>query len=103
MKPSLRVVALFAAAPLPSLASAETLAPTDAQSEAILAGNSEASVDAAPVGHPGDPTGRKVHGEMGVAIGSHGLRGVYGTAAIPLGAEAGAVVSVESSRYGRAR
>ena len=96
MKPSLRVVALFAAALSPSLASAETLALTDAQREAVLAGNSEASVAA-------DPTGRKVHGELGVAIGSRGLRSVYGTAAIPLGGDADAVVSFESSRYGRGR
>jgi hypothetical protein len=33
-------------------------------------------------------------------IGTHGTRGAYGTAAIPLGDNAGAVVSFESSRYG---
>ena len=33
-------------------------------------------------------------------IGTGGARDFYGTAAIPLGDHAGAVVSVESSRYG---
>ena len=45
-------------------------------------------------------TGRGIHGEVGVMIGSHGTRGVYGTADIPLGDNAGATVSFESSRYG---
>jgi hypothetical protein len=33
-------------------------------------------------------------------VGSHGTRGIYGTAAVPLGDNAGAVVSFENSRYG---
>ena len=48
-------------------------------------------------------TGRGIHGEVGVMIGSHGTRGVYSTADIPLGDNAGATVSFESSRYGYGR
>jgi hypothetical protein len=44
-----------------------------------------------------------VHGEVGVMIGSHGTRGAYGTADIPLGQNAGATVSFESSRFGYGR
>ena len=44
-----------------------------------------------------------IGGEIGAAIGSNGMRGAYGTAAIPLGAHGGAVVSFESSRYGARR
>jgi hypothetical protein len=36
-------------------------------------------------------------------IGSHGTRGIYGTAEIPLGDNAGAVVSFENSRFGYRR
>ena len=46
---------------------------------------------------------RRIHGEFGVMIGSHGTRGAYGTADIPLGDNAGATVSFESSRYGYPR
>ena len=49
----------------------------------------EAALDAAssglPInGAPGFGDG-KPHGEMGVAVGSNGLRAVYGTTVIPLG------------------
>lgn len=44
-----------------------------------------------------------IHGEVGAMIGSNGTRGIYGTAAIPLGDNAGAVVSFENSRYGYPR
>ena len=44
-----------------------------------------------------------VHGEVGVMIGSHGTRGIYGTADVPLGDNAAASVSFESSRFGYRR
>jgi hypothetical protein len=47
--------------------------------------------------------GRGIHGEVGIVIGSHGTRGVYGTADIPLGENAGATVSFESSQFGYRR
>lgn len=47
--------------------------------------------------------GRGIHGEIGFMIGSNGTRGAYGTADIPLGDNAGATVSFESSRFGYRR
>lgn len=50
-----------------------------------------------------DRAALEVYGEVGVAVGSNGARAIYGTAAIPLGNHAGAVVSFESSRFGNRR
>jgi hypothetical protein len=61
----------------------------DAGAEATTSDFSEGRVD------------NGVHGEIGMMIGTNGARGVFGTAAIPLGQNAGAVVSVEDSRFGR--
>lgn len=99
-------LALIAALGCATIATAQTAPPetlslTDAQKADISAQATEDSVDAARAGLDG--TGapdRKIHGEVGVMIGSHGSRGAYGTAAIPLGDHAGAVVSFENSRYG---
>lgn len=44
-----------------------------------------------------------IHGEIGAMIGSHGTRGIYGTAEIPLGDKGAAMVSFESSRFGYRR
>ena len=44
-----------------------------------------------------------IHGEIGAMIGSHGTRGIYGTAEIPLGDNGAAMVSFESSRFGYRR
>jgi len=47
--------------------------------------------------------GRQVHGEIGAMIGTGGTRGIYGTAAVPLGDTGMAIFSFENSRYGRLR
>jgi hypothetical protein len=77
-----------------------TMSLSDAQKADILSHNSEESVEAARDGiSDASPNGRRqIHGEMGVMIGSHGTRGAYGAAAIPLGDNAGATVSFESDR-----
>lgn len=49
----------------------------------------------------GTAVDRQIHGEVGMMVGTNGARGAYGTAAIPLGQNAGAVISFEDSRYGR--
>jgi hypothetical protein len=77
---------------------APTIGLTDAQKADVLSHNTEASVDAARAGLGGSP-GKQVHGEMGVMVGTHGARSIYGAAAIPLGDNAGATVSFESSRW----
>jgi hypothetical protein len=78
-----------------------TLSLSDDQKDALLAGHTEDSVDAARAGLPGGAPPRPgIHGEVGAMVGSHGTRAVYGTAAVPLGDHAGAVVSFEKGRYG---
>ncbi|WP_380872661.1 hypothetical protein [Sphingomonas sp. DBB INV C78] len=45
----------------------------------------------------------QVHGELGFMIGTGGMRGAYGTAAMPLGENAGATISFENYRWGHKR
>lgn len=80
-----------------------TLSLSDAQKQELLAHNTETSVDAARAGLGNGSPGRQIHGEIGAMVGTHGTRGIYGTAAIPLGDNAGATVSFEDSRYGYGR
>jgi hypothetical protein len=88
----------------PAATTADTLRLTDEQRMKILDGNTAESAAAARGELPGSAVaGRGIHGEVGVMIGSHGTRGVYGTADIPLGDNAGATISVESSRFGYGR
>ncbi len=47
-----------------------------------------------------DGPGRQIHGEVGMMIGTGGARGLFGTAAIPLGENGGAVISFSTERYG---
>ena len=47
-----------------------------------------------------DSPARGIHGEMGVMVGTNGARALYGTALIPLGDNAGARISFETSRFG---
>ncbi len=86
--------------PAPSTTT-DTIRLTDEQRMEILDKNTEDSAAAARgelIGSARD--GRGIHGEVGAMIGSHGTRGVYGAAEIPLGDNAGATVSFESSRFG---
>ncbi|MBY8824955.1 hypothetical protein [Sphingomonas colocasiae] len=77
---------------------------SDAQRDAILDASTEDRAAAAR-GEPAGAQGpdRRIHGEMGVMIGTNGTRGTYGTADIPLGENAGATVSFETSRFGYPR
>ncbi len=77
---------------------------TDVQRLAILDNNTADSAAAARGELTGsEKAGRGIHGEVGFMIGSNGTRGAYGTADIPLGDNAGATVSIESSRFGYRR
>ena len=79
------------------------------QKAAAMADGSEQKVDAALAQATGggnddgidygDRVDRRIHGEVGFMIGTNGARGMYGTAAIPLGDNAGAVVSFSNERY----
>ena len=82
----------------------DTIRLTDEQRMEILNNNTMDSAAAAR----GELTGseraaRGIHGEVGFMIGTNGMRGAYGTADIPLGDNARATVSVESSRFGYRR
>lgn len=69
--------------------------------EALDSGSAAASRSATDLsGQRGGGAGQ-IHGEVGAMIGTGGARGVYGTAAVPLGENAGAIISFEKSRYGR--
>ena len=105
---SARALALALVMAAPALAQSaapsstvETLRLTPDEKADIAAHQTEATVDAARAGLGGAGTGgRQIHGEVGAMIGTGGARDFYGTAAVPFGDHAGAVVSVESSRYG---
>ena len=43
----------------------------------------------------------QIHGEVGMMVGTGGMRGVYGTAAMPIGDNGFAAFSYENVRYGR--
>lgn len=109
MKSVIRFVAL---ALLPAVAAPAQMTPpgdpntltlTEAQKQELLAHNTEDSVDAARAGLGNGAPGRQIHGEIGAMVGTHGARSVYGTAAIPLGNNVGAVVSFEDSHYSYGR
>jgi len=90
--------------PPTAAASSDIVRLTDEQRMAILDGNTAESAAAARGELPDAEDARRgVHGEVGVMIGSHGTHAVYGTAAIPLGDHAGAVVSFESDSFGYRR
>lgn len=50
-----------------------------------------------------DKPGREIHGEVGVAIGTGGYRSVYGTALVPILSDGVAILSFESTDFGKQR
>jgi hypothetical protein len=77
---------------------------TDEQRNEILNNNTvEKAAAARGELSDSDGPGRGIHGEVGFMIGTNGTRGAYGTADIPLGDNAQATVSVESSTFGYRR
>ena len=72
---------------------------TPEQREAALeAGETRAANDLS--GNGGD---RRVHGEMGVEVGTGGERAIYGTAVVPIGQNAVAAFSYEQGQSARWR
>jgi hypothetical protein len=91
-----------AQAAAPDATSGDTIRLTDEQRAKILDSNTVESAAAAR----GELTGselrdRGVHGEVGVMVGTNGLRAAYGTAEIPLGDNGQAMVAFETSHFGR--
>ena len=77
----------------PSLPGTIRLTPEEREA-ALEAG---ASRPALSIDGDGPPDGR-IHGEVGVAIGTGGYRSTYGTAVVPLGDSGAAAFSFESDR-----
>lgn len=75
-----------------------SLSPEQKQ-EALESGSPQVRTSTLPLSD-GGPS-RQIHGEIGAMVGTGGARGIYGTTAIPLGENAGAILSFEKSRYGR--
>lgn len=71
----------------------------DQKAEALQSGAVARPDDATIAGSGALP----IHGEFGALIGTGGMRSVYGTAAIPIGENGGAIVSFENSRFGQRR
>jgi hypothetical protein len=91
------------AQPAPA-AETDTIRLTDEQRLAILDHNTPESVAAARGEMPeAERKALGIHGEVGAAIGTNGLRSLYGVAQIPLGDNAAATVAFESSQYGYRR
>lgn len=89
---------------VPATQAPDTVRLSDEQRRAILDSNTMESAAAARGELTGaDRADRRIHGEVGVMIGTNGTRGIYGVAEIPLGNNGSAVVSYENSRYGYRR
>ena len=94
MKMPLIALALLAAAP--ASADPVTLSLTEAEKEALIAGNTRRDL-ADPTATPRQ-TDRRPHGEVGVMVGTGGARGFYANTAVPLGENGWAAFSFENSR-----
>lgn len=46
---------------------------------------------------------RRIHGEVGMMIGTNGARGVFGSAVAPIGQSGSVAVAFENTRFGRRR
>jgi len=92
------------AAPEATPSSTDTIRLTDEQRADIIENNTEERAAAARGELPSAKgIGRGIHGEVGVMVGSNGSHGIYGAAEVPLGDNAAAAVSFESSTYNYGR
>lgn len=90
-----------------SIDNIRTYALTPEQKADILANGSESRVDESLLQARSRGDG-KIHGEMGVTVGTNNTRGIYGNAVIPLGKDAVAAISFDHyqtdlGKYGRRR
>ena len=73
---------------------------------ALSPADREAAIDAAPAKDsdlPINGNSRKIHGEMGVAIGSNGYHALYGSTVVPIGDTGTAAFSFYQGQYGNRR
>lgn len=95
------------ATPIESSGGGTIISLTPEQVETAKEAAAERNAKAAGI-YNGSVSGRQVHGEMGVAIGTGGYRSVFGTAVMPLGQDGLLALSFENSqgdfgRYGYRR
>lgn len=63
-----------------------------------------AARNAGAIGEPViNGTGRQIHGQIGMMIGTNGTRGVFGSAVAPVGETGSVAVAFENSRFGGRR
>jgi hypothetical protein len=90
---------LLTAAAAPALAEEQVIALSPAEKEKLLDAAADRNVNAIDV-----PTinglSRRPHGEIGMFVGSHGSRGVFGSSVVPIGEESMLAVSAAASRFG---
>ena len=95
------VLGLLLGSALPAAAQAQpgdmgqTYSLTAQQKADILANGSESRVDDSLLQARNGGDG-KIHGEIGMTVGTHNTRGIYGDAVIPLGHGATAAISFEN-------
>lgn len=95
---------LVSAFAMPALAAPTALRLTPAQIEAARSTGEQRNRAAEALALLPDDEARpdrKIHGEMGVAVGTGGYNSLYGTVVTPLGDSGSAAFSFERSDYGR--
>lgn len=98
-KPFLIALGLVAVA-TPAIAAEQVIALSPAEKEKLL--DAAADRDASALGEPAvNGVDRRPHGDVGMFLGNHGARGVFGSTVVPLGEGSTLGVSVATSRFGR--
>lgn len=84
----------------PSISAGETVVSLDpAAKEKIL--EEAAARNAGRIGEPSiNGTGPRIHGQVGMRIGTNGARGVHMSMAAPIGQNAGISLAFERTRFG---
>src|SRR5258708_5362329 len=82
----LAVTPMLARAQTTGVDGTQTYMLTPQQKAALLDHGTESAVDASLLrAQDGGVTDRRIHGEVGMMIGTHDTRGIYGDAVVPLG------------------
>lgn len=97
LTPEQKAAAIASAAQQPERSALLPMADPDARSAGLPpSAEREAILGSSLYGAP--PRDKKVHGEVGMFVGTGGARGIYGSAGVPLGENGMASFSFESSR-----
>jgi hypothetical protein len=98
-------LSLLAAIATPCLAQSADALPSSSDIVSLTPEQREAALEAGAARGTADLAGsagdRRVHGEMGVEVGTGGERAIYGTAVVPIGQNGVAAFSYEQGRSAR--